>query len=190
MLDNFSVFVTLGLEHITDPKGFDHILFITTICAGYNWKSWKELAKLVTAFTLGHSITLALASCKIIVPNYDLIELLIPVTIFISALHHVLDKQENRARYWNYILITLFGFIHGLGFSNFFTAMMGDTQSIVWPLLAFNIGLEIGQLCIVVIVLSLYWLLNKVKTIPQRDWKIFVSGAGAGLSLVMILERL
>lgn len=190
MLDNFKTFATLGLQHITDPKGFDHILFIITICAIYSWQNWKELLKLVTAFTIGHSVTLALAATKVLVPNYTLIELLIPVTILFSSIHNLYFKLNTNKFWLKYIIITCFGFIHGLGFSNFFTAMMGDTQSIVQPLFAFNIGLEIGQLFIVLFFMGIYFGVEKLLKIQKRDWTIFVSGAGFGLSLVMILERM
>jgi len=180
----------MGLQHITDPKGFDHILFIITICAVYSWHNWKSLIKLVTAFTIGHSVTLALAATKVVVPNYQLIEFLIPVTILFSALHNIYKIENNHNFVYKYLTVTVFGFVHGLGFSNFFTAMMGDTQSIVQPLLAFNIGLELGQLSIVLVFMGLYLLIDKFLKIQKRDWTIFVSGASFGLSLVMILERM
>ncbi len=190
MLNNFITFATLGLQHITDPKGFDHILFIITICAIYSWQNWKELLKLVTAFTIGHSVTLALAATKIVVPNYGLIEMLIPVTILLSSIHNILFRLNTNSFWFKYVIITCFGFIHGLGFSNFFTALMGDSQSIVQPLLAFNVGLELGQLSIVLVFIGIYYLIDKWLKIQKREWTIFVSGASFGLSLVMILERI
>lgn len=190
MTDNFKIFATLGLEHITDPKGFDHILFIISICAIYSWQNWKELLKLVTAFTIGHSITLALAATKMVVPNYTLIEVLIPVTILLSSIHNLYFK-ESKSKFWmKYVIITCFGFIHGLGFSNFFIALMGESQSILPTLLAFNLGLELGQLIIVLVFMGIYFSMDKLFKVQKRDWVIFISGASFGLSLIMILERI
>lgn len=191
-MDPFFAYLSMGFEHISDIKGYDHMLFIIVLCAVYKMEDWKKVLILVTAFTIGHSTTLALSALKIIITNADLIELLIPVTILITSISHLFYKTANtRSSVWiNYGMALLFGFIHGMGFSNFFNALMGDSMNIVLPLFAFNVGLEIGQLLIVILFFTLYFILSKIWKIEQRAWTLFFSGAGAGVSLIMILERM
>ena len=182
-MDQFRVYLQLGFEHISDFEGYDHMLFIVTLCAFYAWKSWKRILILVTAFTVGHSITLALSAFNVLNIPQQWVEAAIPVTIFITAIHNVTHKAQRQDRriaatYWTALF---FGFIHGMGFSDFFRALTGG-ESIVLELFAFNVGLEIGQLIIVVAFFTLYFLLDKIFSINHRDWQLFVSGAGAGVS--------
>ncbi|NND34062.1 MAG: HupE/UreJ family protein [Saprospiraceae bacterium] len=191
-MDQFQVYLQLGFEHISDFEGYDHMLFVITLCAFYSWKSWKKILILVTAFTIGHSVTLALSAFNVINIPQQLVETAIPVTIFLTAIHNVWTKEEQIERvklHSNYFLALFFGFIHGMGFSNFFRALTGG-ESIVLELFAFNVGLEIGQIIIVVLFFALYFLLDTTFKIIHRDWKIFISGAGAGVSLIMIIEAL
>lgn len=186
----FSTYLQLGLEHIADLDGYDHILFIVALCAIYRIEAWKRVLILITAFTIGHCVTLALAALKLVVISSDLIEFLIPLTIFITALYNVLKKSnEQRQALLYYLTALCFGLIHGLGFSNFFRSLMGKEADITMPLLAFNIGLELGQILIVgVILVANYFCLNILK-IKQREWNLFISGAAAGIALTMMLER-
>jgi hypothetical protein len=191
MDSQFIVYLKLGFEHISDIKGYDHILFIVTLCAIYSYQEWKKVAILVTAFTIGHSVTLAMAALKIIIVNAYLVELLIPITILTTAILNIAQvRKQNSRPYLSYILALCFGFIHGMGFSNFFVAIMGDSMSIVEPLFAFNIGLEIGQLLIVCLFLGLYWGISKLWVVPQKYWTWACSGFGAVLALNMIIERI
>lgn len=188
-MEQFSIYLQLGFEHISDFEGYDHMLFIITLCAFYAWNDWKKILILVTAFTIGHSITLALSAFNVLSISQQLVETAIPITIFLTAMHNVWsrDRQAGRSINSNYFIALFFGFIHGMGFSNFFRALTGG-KSIVLELFAFNIGLEIGQLMIVAIFFTAYFLLDKLINIVHRDWNLFISGAGAGLSMLMILE--
>jgi len=191
-MDQFSIYLQLGFEHISDFAGYDHMLFIITLCAFYAWREWREILILVTAFTIGHSVTLALSALSILNIDQQLVETLIPVTIFITAIHNVIiyrESRQSRKFSSNYLIALFFGFIHGMGFSNFFKALTGG-ESIVLELFAFNVGLEIGQLLIVAAFFLVYFLLDRLFKIKHRDWNLFVSGAGAGTSLIMILEAL
>lgn len=191
-MEEFWIYLRLGFEHICDWEGYDHMLFVITLCAFYALKDWKRITILITAFTIGHSITLALSALNIFRMPQQLVETLIPVTILLTALHNVYfdstDKLGRRIA-GNYGLALGFGFIHGMGFSNYFNALMGG-GSILKPLFAFNIGLEIGQLLIVGLFLLLYALLKSVFSVQHRDWKMFFSGAGAAMALVMIIENI
>ena len=88
-----------------------------------------------------------------------------------------------------YLIALLFGFIHGLGFSNFFRSLLGRESDITMPLFAFNIGLEVGQLLIVGFILLVNYILLSVLNVKQREWNLFISGAAAGIALIMMLER-
>lgn len=200
MQSEFQTYLQLGFEHIADLNGYDHILFIVALCAVYRIGEWRKVAILVTAFTLGHSLTLALAALDVIRVSAAWIEFLIPVTIFLTAIYnavvHRLGNEEeatfSRQLNWNYLFALLFGLIHGLGFSNFFRSMLlpGEESSLVKQLLAFNIGVELGQLAIVAVILLLAFLgMNRLR-IPQRDWNLFISGMAAGPALIMIVERI
>ncbi|MBC7389345.1 MAG: HupE/UreJ family protein [Opitutaceae bacterium] len=191
-MNQFSAYLEMGFGHISDWKGYDHILFIVVLCAVYQVSEWRKMAVLITAFTIGHSVTLALSALKIFVGNAYLIEILIPVTILITSLHNLAltpSGSTNKIVY-NYILVLCFGFIHGMGFSNYFNALMSDSMNIGLPLLAFNLGLELGQLLIVSLFFTLHFFLNKLVKFPQRDWTVFFSGAGAGIATLMIIERI
>lgn len=200
MSSSFTVYLQLGFKHIADFAGYDHILFIVALCAIYRPAQWKQVALLATAFTLGHSLTLALAALDAVQVNAAVIELLIPVTIVVTALYNVLaHRAERRPQgasprrlYLNYLFAAAFGLIHGLGFSNFFRAslMPGEENQLVQQLLAFNLGVELGQLLIVAIILGAAGLAMGVFRVPQREWNLFISGSAFGLALVMALERI
>jgi len=197
----FRTYLTLGFQHIADLGGYDHILFLIALCAIYSLREWKKVALLVTAFTLGHSLTLALAALGIVPVNAAWIEFLIPVTIVITALYNVavhrFDRRElpglfNRQLNANYFFALFFGLIHGLGFSNFFRAslMPGEEGRLVLQLFAFNLGVELGQLLIVAFILLASFVAFRVLQVKQREWNLFISGSAFGLALVMALERL
>ncbi|BAO77032.1 HupE/UreJ family protein [Winogradskyella sp. PG-2] len=160
-------YIELGINHILDPQGLDHLYFIVSFCLLYTISNLRKIAGLVTAFTLGHCITLALAALEKIYINPDLIELLIPITIIISCLlNYWILIKENKYQTPKgnliYVIILFFGLIHGLGFSNFLSAMLFEGESIVAPLLGFNIGIEIAQLIIVIMVLAALWISDNV----------------------------
>ncbi len=192
-MQEFWMFFELGREHIADLSGYDHILFIAALCIGYLPKDWKKILILVTAFTVGHSITLALSALDAVTVSAEWIEFLIPVTIMITALINILRKdveRKQRVVSLEFLLASFFGLIHGLGFSNYLKSLLGKDTSIINQLLAFNIGLEIGQLLIVVAVLLLSVICIQGFKFPRREYLLFSSGAIFGISLIMALERI
>ena len=186
--------IKTGWDHILDLDGIDHMLFIATLCSIYLIRDWKKLLILVTAFTVGHSLTLALSAYRLVKIDGNLIETLIPITIILTALLNIYHSwNENNLRKMSnkvlYLMTLFFGLIHGLGFSNFLRAMLMKS-SIMVPLLGFNVGLELGQLLVVTAVLTAASLLVSVfKTgIKMRDWANFISGAAAGIGLILLLN--
>jgi hypothetical protein len=190
-MSEFELYFELGKDHILDyAHGYDHILFVVALCAIYLMRDWKKLLVLITAFTIGHSITLALATLKIIVVNAALIEFLIPLTIFITAFSNIFRSTEvtDRTTYVNYGYALFFGLIHGMGFSNYLQSILGRNRNIVSPLFAFNLGLEVGQIIIVSIFLVISFILVDLFTLNRRDWKLVLSSAIAGIALVLMKD--
>ncbi|EMR02611.1 HupE/UreJ family protein [Cesiribacter andamanensis] len=190
-MSTFRLYFQLGIEHILDLQGFDHILFIIALCALYTLRDWRKVLLLVTAFTLGHSITLALATLNIVRVNSDLIEFLIPVTILITAGTTVFRRQQGFSTgrgYTNYIYATVFGLIHGLGFSNYLRSLLGS-GNLLKPLLAFNLGIEVGQILIVGGFLLIAGLLVVVAGVNRREWSLGVSATIAGMAIMLILQN-
>ena len=145
----------------------------------------------MTAFTLGHSGSLALATLGIIPVNATLIEFLIPVTILLTTLVNITRHSDvaTTGRAWtSYLMATLFGLIHGVGFSNYLQSLLSAEQSLVVPLLGFNVGLELGQLIIVAILLTMFFALRKIGRVKHRSWNLFMSGISAGIALILIQE--
>lgn len=197
MGSEFLVYLRLGFEHIADVNGYDHVLFITALCAVYALRQWRQVLWLVTAFTVGHSITLALATLRLVTINDTLVEVLIPLTIFVTSVVNIMEADEvehrlqesTRARWGKYGLALGFGLIHGLGFSNFLRSILGAEESIVVPLLAFNLGLEAGQIVILFFVLVLSLVMVRLVKMTRYAWILVLSGATAGVALTMIIER-
>jgi HupE / UreJ protein len=193
-MSDFEIFLPLGFQHITDLKGYDHILFVVALCAVFRLKDWKKVAMLITAFTIGHSVTLALATLNLITYSTKLIELLIPVTIVLTCVLNFFHKSEERSSIveksslFRYPMAMTFGFIHGMGFSNYLRSLLGIEQSIWQPLLAFNIGLELGQLVIVLIVLIISSLLLDVLRVKKHNWNLILSGIVLGIALTLIRD--
>ena len=197
-MTDFFIYLGLGFDHITDPRGYDHVLFVIALCAIYRLKQWRQVLVLVTAFTIGHSITLALATLRIFEYSTAVVELLIPITILITAIVNFFHKEKPsrfaisryKERSWSrYGLAAVFGLIHGMGFSSYLRSLLVRESNIVQPLLAFNIGLELGQLVIVIFVLGIAWLgVDRLGT-SKRTWILIVSGIVAGMAISLILAN-
>ncbi|OOQ59935.1 HupE/UreJ family protein [Mucilaginibacter pedocola] len=180
----------LGWEHIISLDALDHQLFILALAAVYTFSNIKQVLILVTAFTIGHSLTLALSVLDVIRFSSKWVEFLIPCTIFITALNNILrvDKKNGSARV-NYYLALGFGLIHGMGFANSIRIMLAQDQSVGWGLFGFNIGLEVGQIVVVAIILIVGWLFMNLLSVKRRDWIFFISSGVFALALKMAFER-
>jgi len=191
-MNQFQLYFNLGLKHILDLNGFDHILFVIALCVVYLMRDWKKILILVTAFTIGHSLTLALATLKVVKVDTELVEFLIPVTIALTCLFNIFKPKPaggNGYVQLNYALALFFGLIHGLGFSNYLSALLGRESSILQPLLAFNIGLEVGQLVIVSVFLLVSSIIVGLFGTNRKEWILIVSALVMGMSVMMILEN-
>jgi hypothetical protein len=159
--------------------------------AVYTAKNLKQVLILVTAFTIGHSLTLLLSVLDVIRFSSKWVEFLIPCTIFITALFNLFKKDFSlKSVNTNYYIALLFGLVHGMGFANSVRMMLAKDQNIGWGLFGFNVGLEVGQVFFVIIILSATWLSLSFFKVKRRDWVVFLSAAVFSLALQMALERI
>lgn len=194
----FTTYLQLGFLHICSWQATDHLTFLLALCAPYVLADWRRVVALVTSFTLGHSITLALATLGVVGVNAPIIEALIPVTIILTALVNmrqagpVLDRRSRRETpvLWAApnALAVAFGLIHGLGFSNYLRALLGAKSRPVAELLSFNLGVELGQLLVVSGILLLGFVLLRMVGVARRDWILTVSGAALGVATLLLLQ--
>ncbi len=190
-MDQFTFYFNFGTRHILDIAGYDHMLFVVALCALYVVQDWKKVLILVTAFTIGHSITLALSALNVIDVRTDVVEFLIALTIFIAAFSNILRRQNTLRPGFinvNYFFALFFGLIHGLGFARRLKSMLGKEESLVTPLLGFNLGLELGQIIIVVVFMVLAFIFVGLAGVSRRDWNLVISSAIAGIAITLMIE--
>jgi len=191
-MNDFKLWFTTGVQHITDLSGYDHILFVWLLVIAFPLNNWKKLLILITGFTIGHSISLALSVTNIFKAPQNITEALIAFTILITAIYHLINfkKREEKKVLPLFFIITSFGGIHGMGFSYLLRSMLSHEQNTALPLIYFNIGIEAGQLLIVIFVLLFSLLLTSVLKCPFKIYKLSVSCLIAIITLKMFIERL
>ena len=183
-------YFTTGWQHIISWGALDHILFIIALSAIYLTENWKQVLVLITAFTVGHSLTLALSVYDLIRLDENWVEFLIPFTILVTGVFNFTAKNfKPTSLRLNYFLALFFGLIHGMGFANTIRFMLAKNQNIAIPLLSFNIGLEVGQLVVVAFILLFSFILvNKLKL--KRKWWVWgLSTCSIILALNMMADR-
>ena len=197
-MNEFWLWFSTGTQHILDWNGYDHILYVVALCVLFSINEWKKLLILITAFTIGHSLTLAVSALNIFTVKQSFIEVLIPLTIITTCLvnisytrlsSHLSDKKNNNYQF-NYALALMFGFVHGMGFSYILKSMFGKEDSIIFPLLSFNLGLEVGQLLIVASTLLFSLFLVRFTRIKKSDYIFFISSAVFGIAFLLFVQRL
>jgi HupE / UreJ protein len=191
-MDLFKTYLEIGFEHICNLKAYDHLLFVAAMVAIYDFKQIKQILILVTAFTLGHAITLMLATFDIFTLETNLVEFIIPCTIFLTAALNIIKGEtgSNNTPKIKYAITLIFGLFHGMGFSNYLKILLQGEQTIFKPLLGFNVGLELGQICIVLAILFITLFLFNVVKVAKRDWIMAASGVIAGISLMLIKDAI
>ena len=191
-MSDFMLYFKMGLHHVLDFSAYDHILFLIVLAVVFKFNQWKKVLWLVTLFTIGHSITLALSAFEIIKININVIEFLIPLTIFITGLVNIITiyKTSKRNENINLLFGLFFGLIHGLGFSNYFKMMVGREEDKLFPLIDFALGIEAAQIIIVLGILSIGALISSIKKI-KREYLILISSSIVILiSIKMMFERI
>ena len=190
-MDDFMLYLEMGLYHVIDLKAYDHVLFLIVLAVVFSFTQWKKLLWLVTLFTTGHSVSLSLSAYEIVKIKIELIEFLIPVTIFITGATNIFNtkKISKTKDNVNLIFALFFGLIHGLGFSNYFRGMIGKEEDKFLPLVEFALGIELAQIIIVIGILILGVLLESVAKVSKRDWIVVTSSIVVGFSIQMMLDR-
>jgi hydrogenase/urease accessory protein HupE len=181
----------MGLNHVLDFSAYDHILFLIVLAVVFSFNQFKKVLWLVTLFTIGHSITLALSAYGIIKIKIDLIEFLIPLTILITGVVNIftVSKSSSGKQNINLIFAVFFGLIHGLGFSNYFKMMIGKEEDKLFPLLEFALGIEAAQIIIVLGILIIGTFLQNFLRVTKRDWVLVCSSIVIGFAIQMMLDR-
>ncbi|KAA3622073.1 MAG: HupE/UreJ family protein [Flavobacterium sp.] len=188
-MSDFWLYVKLGLDHVLDLNGYDHILFLVALCAAYSFNAWRKLLLLVTLFTIGHTISLLLAHYNIVAIRGEYVELLIPITILATALYNIFNARRTKPSTANLIfyLVTLFfGLIHGFGFARYYNMMKTDES--VAPLLEFALGVELAQIIIVLLTLLLSFLAVGILRFNKRDWLLIMSSIVIGMTIPMVAD--
>lgn len=188
----FQTYFNLGLEHISDFGGYDHMLYLLTLTVAFSFWQWKKVLLAVTGFTVGHSIALALAVYGVSNIKSSYIEFAIPITIFISAVFMAFRSQSTeltKFTSFQLILTIAFGLVHGAGFSGYLSSMLSNSEHLGMALFGFNIGLEVGQILIVLVILFINLLIENIFNIKKSQWVLFSMGGAASLSLALIFEN-
>lgn len=186
-MDSFQMYLLLGFEHIVSWSATDHLLFLLLLVNGSSFSNIKALLFLVTGFTIGHSITLALAALDIVHADSGLIEFLIPLTIALTAVFNLIVGTNKAATSkLKVALVSCFGLIHGLGFSNYLQVLLSGSESVSYPLLGFNIGVELGQLLVVVIIISTLFVLDKLGWVKSQQTSLFLNGVAMGAAIIIM----
>tara|TARA_R110002049_G_scaffold80402_4_gene204477 strand:- start:14128 stop:14682 length:555 start_codon:yes stop_codon:yes gene_type:complete len=182
----------MGLNHVLDFNAYDHILFLIVLAVVFSFNQFKKVLWLVTLFTIGHSITLALSAYGILNVNMKLIEFLIPVTIIITGVINIFTakKSSTGKENTNLVFALFFGLIHGFGFSNYFKMMIGKEDDKLMPLLEFALGIEAAQIIIVLGILIIGTILQNFFRVTRRDWILVCSSIVVGFALQMMLDRI
>lgn len=190
-MQDFLFYLQLGWEHIISKDALDHQLFILALIAIFSFRDWKKVLILVTAFTIGHSLTLVLSALDVFRFPSDWVEFLIPCTIVFTALDNIIfSKNEKKLIQLNYYLALLFGLIHGMGFANSVRMMLANEQDITLPLFGFNVGLELGQIIVVAIALFINYIFSEVLKLSNKIWIYIISVPIFIFALKMALERI
>jgi len=190
-MNDFWLWFTTGFRHIIDWNGYDHICYIACLAVLFPLQQWKQLLVLITAFTIGHSLTLALSTLHVISPPQKIVECLIPITILSTAAYNIYSRNKKvKSLTFNYVLALVFGCIHGMGFSYLLKSLLGKSESITGPLFSFNIGLETGQLLIVAGVLFVSLFLESFFKLTRKNYTFFVSSAVFGIALLLLIQQI
>ena len=124
-MEDFTLYINLGLKHVLDYKAYDHVLFLVVLTVFYSFKDWKKIIWLITAFTIGHTLSLALSAYDLFYVKMEIVEFLIPLTIFITAIYNIISvKKSHKSIKVTGFFAFIFGLIHGLGFSSYFRILV------------------------------------------------------------------
>ena len=189
-MEDFTLYTNLGLKHVLDFQAYDHVLFLIVLTVFYSFKDWKKIIWLITAFTVGHTLSLALSAYNFLYVKMKIVEFLIPLTIFITAIYNVVSiKKSHKSIKVTVFFAFIFGLIHGLGFSSYFKILVDASDDKLLPLLEFAFGIEIAQFIIVSFIIFLSFIVLNIFKRSKRDWILIISSVVIGVVIPMLIER-
>ncbi len=192
-MPDFWIYFKIGLEHVLDLNGYDHVLFLIALTVPYAFKDWKRILLLVTLFTIGHTLALLLSVFNIVTVKASWVEFLIPITILLAAFFNLFTagKSSKQESITFVASVTLFfGLIHGLGFSNYFKSILpGNPSDKVVPLFEFALGIEAAQILVVLSVLVLSFVVQTLFRFNKRDFTLVMSAFVIGVVVPMIIQN-
>jgi hypothetical protein len=185
----FQVYLQVGFYHIFNFQAYDHLAFLVALAAPYIWRNWRQVVLLATAFTIGHSVTLALSVLDLVIVNPAIVETLIPVTILLTSVFNIFRYAKTNAETVGIPVQNLaagvFGLIHGLGFSNYLKQLLGNESKPVLELFAFNVGIEIGQ--VLIVLLALLFNTFVLRFLSQQNRVMIISGITVLVSVYILI---
>jgi hypothetical protein len=192
-MNDFWIYFNIGLNHVLDFNAYDHMIFLLALTLPYDAKAWKRLLILVSIFTLGHTISLFLSVFDVVKIKPTMVELLIPITILITAIYNLISqgkKGKNDSLSFVGFVTLFFGIIHGLGFSGYFNSILpGNATDKLWPLLEFALGIETAQITIVILALIIGYVVQTLFKFSKRDWILSVSSFIIGIVMPLIINN-
>lgn len=191
-MNDFWLLIKMGFQHVWDWQGYDHLLFLAALCLPFAVRQWKRLLGLVTIFTVGHSLSLVLATYGVVRVSMTWIEFLIPLSILIAALYNIVwaPKTTVKSALMPLVVTLFFGVIHGFGFASYFDLIKDSDSSLGLSLLAFALGIESAQVLLALLVLVLNVVALHVFTASRRDWLLVGSSIIIGILLPILIDRL
>ncbi|MBZ9778597.1 HupE/UreJ family protein [Psychroflexus sp. CAK8W] len=191
-MDDFWLYLKLGFDHVLDWNAYDHVLFLTVLVASYSFKQSKKVIWLVTLFTIGHILSLALSAYDILRINSSIIEFLIPVSIIFTGIYNIFTagKSTGKSKFnLLYVVTFFFGLVHGFGFSTYFNMLAKSSDNLFLMLVEFALGIELAQILVVFVVLLLSFVVQSIFRFSKRDWILVISSLVLGLTLPILVDN-
>lgn len=189
MQEDFIFYLRMGWDHILSKDALDHLFFITVLAVVYRFAQWKQLLVLVTAFTVGHALTLFLSAMDLFRLKDAWVEFAIPCTIVLSALANLRKGAGIGSDKLQYAIALVFGLVHGMGYANTIRFMLSKEQGLLWGLFSFNVGLEVGQIFVVLLMLLASIAVIRTGFFNRREWVLVYSALVMGLAIQIVIER-
>lgn len=192
-MSDFWIYFTLGLKHLWNINAYTDLLFLLVLTVSYEFKAWKKILILISLFTAGHTVALLLSVFNIVTIKVNITDFILPIIIFIVALFNIISsgksgKKDNIT--FIAIISSIFGIVHGLGFSTYFNAVVpGKPTDKLLPLFESAFGFGISQIIAVTAALLLAYVVQTLLKFSKRDWILIVSAFVAGIVIPMILQN-
>ena len=191
-MSDFWIYFTIGLKHMWNILAYNDVLFLLALTVPYEFKSWKRILILVSLFTAGHTLALMLSIFNVVTIKGNIVAFIIPIIILITALYNILSSGKSSKKdgiTFIAIVTSLFGIIHGLGFANYFNALLsGKPTDKLLPLFESSLGFFVSQILVVLLALLLAYVVQTLLKLSKRDWILIVSAFVAGVVIPMIIR--